>query len=163
MKKFIITVIALAFIFAVPTMAKNPKSPADYNGLNQGKSDTYHLYLYEKTPSGDWPIVEDGAWGKMTFKYEDKYIFNGHQLNPETNYSLINYGGWSNVKCLGNSMSDEYGDVHIDGILPELVEEPENGVKIWLVPTSTVNCPEEGTGNMRSWTPSEFLFEYKTL
>lgn len=142
MKKFIVAVIALAFIFAVPTMAKNPKSPADYNGLNQGKSDTCHLYLYEKDPTS-WEIVENGAWGKMTFK-EDRFVFNGHGLVEGKEYTLVNNAEYHSGTSLGTAIADEYGNVHIAGETTGITG------KVWLILTS-----DETSG----WHPSEYLFE----
>lgn len=131
MKKIFLGIVSsiIFLLLAVPVFAANPKAPADYNGLNKGKSDTFHLYLYEKDI--DWNIVEDGAWGKMTFKYEDKYTFNGHQLNPLSEYTLVNYESWNSISCIGNGISDEYGDVHITGMMPAkedlLIDESEPG------------------------------------
>lgn len=112
-----------------------------------------HLYLYEKDM--DWNVVSDGAWGKMTFDSE-KFVFNGHMLEPETEYELINYvDDWPGVdsESLGIAMSDMYGDVHIKGMLPE------SGIsgKIWLVTES------DFTNQMIDWNPSEYLFEYDLI
>lgn len=52
------------------------------------------MYLYETNPS-DWTIVDDGTWGKMKYNLEGPtfdFVFNGHGLEPNTEYSLIYYG-----------------------------------------------------------------------
>jgi len=138
----------------------------------KGKPD--HLYLYEKENYCDhdfrvecWTLVEDGAWGKMMYM-TDKFVFNGHHLTPETEYSLIAYQDpWNGAGSLelGKSYSDEYGDVHIMGELPE--ELPSfaysygeyggmEGSKVWLVPTADLPDPELG---FSVWNPEMYLFE----
>lgn len=160
MKKTIAALVAGAAILAsvMPVFAKNPKGPADYNGMNHfGKAS--HLYLYEKNPT-TWEVIEDGAWGKMTYHEDDgTYVFNGHKLETETYYTLVNYYGWPNVNILGSSISDEYGNVHISGNLGDLDEEVEGeGYKVWLVPSSDL------TGSaLNSWNPSSYLFEYVNI
>ena len=136
-----------------PSLAANPKSPADYNGLNKGKSDIYHLYLYEKNP--DWSIAEDGAWGKMTFGTES-FVFNGHKLTPGGAYSLINYvDPWpgSASVLLSSGIADAYGDIHLSGDATDL------SGKVWLVLSSDFT---EGTG-MIGWHQAEYLFEYNVI
>jgi len=92
MKKVILftTVVALLVsLVAVPiAMAKKGDTPAN------DKPNT--LYLYEKDihEDGNWYIVWDGAWGKMSFKLTDTtidFVFNGHGLEARTDYSLIYY------------------------------------------------------------------------
>ena len=57
-----------------------------------GKSMMSHLYLFEKDPE-TWDIVDDGAWGKMSYDC-DSFVFNGHGLEPEEEYELINYANY---------------------------------------------------------------------
>jgi hypothetical protein len=59
-----------------------------------GNSNTAHLYLYEKDPN-TWEIVEDGAWGKMTYDC-DSFVFNGHGLDAREDYTLIYYPDLNN-------------------------------------------------------------------
>jgi hypothetical protein len=48
----------LLLSMAIPAVyAKGPTGKA-------GKSNNQRINLFEKTPSGDWPIVKNGAWGK---------------------------------------------------------------------------------------------------
>ena len=169
-----------------PPTSKGPKGPSG----PAGKSNTGHLYLYEKVeppqpyPPGDpWEIVEDGAWGKMKYNWRGstlKFIFNGHDLEPEKEYTLIYYPDpWpgEGLICLGSATSNEEGDVHImgspdTGDLPieEDFNNPRNenhddcitdstcieGAKIWLVLSSDVDCEEQ---EMIGWNPTEYLFE----
>jgi len=65
---------------------------AGKNGKS-GKSNIAHLYLYEKDPVS-WEIVEEGAWGKMKYNTsgsEFDFVFNGHELEPGYDYTLIYY------------------------------------------------------------------------
>lgn len=171
MKKIIaiFSLMGLLALSAMPLMAKTPKSPADYNGLNKGKSEVNHLYLYEKD-SSTWEIVEDGAWGKMMYK-ADNFVFNGHGLEAEIEYTLINYARngseWPpTIHCLGAGMATENGNVHIKGNLGELEYDTtpntgnSDGYKIWLVPATSADCAEE---KLIGWDPAEYLFEYNVI
>lgn len=121
-----------------------------------------HFSLVAKDPS-NWTPIPDGAWGRMVYFAEDnpndEFVFGGYLLEPVTKYTLLTYGGWSKIECMGTSeVSDENGYVNIKGSMPLqiLTDEPEYGGKIWLVTSGRVNCD---TGSMISWAPSEFLFE----
>jgi hypothetical protein len=154
-KKFSIFVIALFAIglLVSPALAAGKSEPA-------GKSNVGHLYLYEKNPA-DWSIVE-GAWGKMKYNLsgsEFDFVFNGHQLVPFVDYTLIYYPDpWpgTGLICLGTGVADDHGDVHIMGAVDT---GDLNGAKIWLVLSSDVNCEAGMTG----WNPEEYLFEYALI
>lgn len=131
MKKVILftTVVALLVsLVAVPiAMAKKDTSAND-------KPNT--LYLYEKDlslPPGE-DIVWDGAWGKMSFKLEDTTIdcvFNGHKLDKETDYSLISYDGWPDVKVIASGTSNKGGNINLKGSSVDLGKS--EGITIWLI------------------------------
>lgn len=154
MKKWAILAAGAAiFLSTVPALAKNPKSPADYNGLNKGQSAVNHLYLYEKNPA-DWSVVADGAWGKMTYGTES-FVFNGHGLTPGQNYTLIEYPKpqttwpWPvNIIASGHANND--GVVHLSGD-----HAVSSGEYYWLVLTDDLVG-----GSLSGWHPSEYLFEY---
>ena len=143
-----------------------------------GKSNVGHLYLYEKAPDPDatredpWLIVEGGMWGKMKYNLSGStfdFVFNGHGLPIGQEYTLIYYPDpWPAVGliCLGSGIVTECedecigedsggGNIHIKGSvdtgsLP--IESDANypdGAKIFLVPSSDVNCDE---GTMIGWT-----------
>jgi hypothetical protein len=170
-----------------PPTNKGPRGPSG----PAGKSKTGHLYLYEKIEPSEpsegtpWEIVEDGAWGKMTYPLEGptfKFVFNGHALEPETDYTLIYYPDpWpgNGLICLGFATSNRGGNIHImgspdTGDLPiaEDFNNPDNpnhqdcidnstcieGAKIWLVLSSDVDC-ELTPKAMIGWNPTEYLFE----
>jgi len=150
---------------------ETPKSPADYNGLNK-PGNSRHLYLYEKNPD-DWSIVEDGAWGKMTYRPVGKtlrFVFTGHGLEAGVDYTLIYYPEpWpgEGLVCLGSATANQGGQVHISdrvdaGDIP--MEGDENGGKIWLVLSDDVDCDDDDDGTkMVGWNPTEYLFEYNVI
>ena len=176
MKKYLILVLIVLLIgtLFVGVLAVGPSKPA-------GKSDIAHLYLYEKTPAEltdpptPWEIVEGGAWGKMKYNTsgpEFDFVFNGHGLEPEADYTLIYYpDGWpgEDLIYLGSGTVNEEGNIHIaesvEGIecLPiEGDENEEEGAKIWLVLSADVDCGN-GDSHMTGWNPLEYLFEFELI
>ena len=143
-------------------LAKGPMGPAE------------HLYLYEKTPVEDhaWTIVEHGSWGKMTILFNKMFfVFNGHKLVADTQYTLISYrepgNTWPATNCaiLGTGTADANGNVHIMGFLMPLLvyneyptdtsnEYSGTGAKVWLVLSNDM----DGT-TLQDWNPAEYLFE----
>jgi len=134
-----------------------------------GKSNVAHLYLYEKDPS-DWSIVEDGAWGKMKYNLAGPtfdFVFNGHELEPNMDYSLIYYAdGWPGDHpgaLIASGTSNKGGNIHLAGS-PDLgMDLPDSddanypdGAKIWLVPSDDYNAAAK---KVIVWNPREFLFE----
>ncbi len=171
MKKII--AMLLAAMIVLPTIALAiPKPVSTYDNPKgkvngpAGKSGVVRLYLVEKDPT-DWTIVENGAWGKLKFNTKnDKFVFNGHKLNPDTEYSLIYYPDpWPGVGCkvLGSSTANEDGNVHIAGMFDfdsiPIAGDTNSGTKIWLVLKNDQNCPTGMTG----WNPTEYLFEYNLI
>ena len=178
--------IMLAASMIVPlALAKSPGSnkglqngkekhlQAAYNGLNKGKG-AKHLYLYEKNET--WGIVEGGSWGKITYiPHRDKFVFNGHGLEPDVMYDLINYApgvDWymdeypdpwpgANSTRIASDFANEGGNIHLKGSWngTTLVETWDIDGKVWLVPSDDFTL---GTG-MIGWHPNEYLFEYDLL
>ena len=144
---------------------------AAYNGLNKGNG-AKHLYLYEKDPE-TWEIVEDGAWGKITYiPKKDKFIFNGHGLEPGGLYDLINYApgvNWTrdtypnpwpgkNSTEIASGIVNEEGNIHLKGSWNETIGEETHDIdgKVWLVLSDDFGLNMGMTG----WAPREYLFEY---
>ncbi len=147
MRKVLVLVLALAL--AMSFVAAKPMGK-----MNKGKNN--QLYLYEKDAS--WDLVEDGAWGKLS--YDDYFVFNGHGLEPGVEYTLINYAEpypGSESKVLGTAVANNGGNVHIMGEMPELVNSNEKGAKIWLVKTTDFD------GQFYDWNPDDYLFENKLI
>ena len=167
MKKYLILVLIVLLIGALTaTVLANKK-------LEAGKSNIAHLYLYEK--DDEWVIVDDGAWGKMKYNQSGEtfdFVFNGHGLVYETEYTLIYYPDpWdgSGLICLGSGTVNEEGDIHIAEsveieFLPIEGDENAPGAKIWLVLTSDVDCGDlDNLGYMTGWSPDDYLFEYELI
>lgn len=155
------------------------------------KSETDHLYLYQKDP-GTWEIVKGGAWGKMTFRTKGStfdFVFNGHNLEPNTDYSLIYYADpWPGKGCrvcegtaggfIAKGTSNNGGNLHLAGSVELNTDLPASddynsgghegcphdtpclhGAKIWLVLSSDYS---ENPG-MTAWNPDKYLFEGRTI
>jgi len=141
------------------------------NENQNGHRVSEHVDLFEKD-SSDWSIVDPGAWGKLNYSEQDAgfgFVFNGHKLKAETEYTLISYKedwpGCGSVE-LGTAFSNKGGNVHIAGDMDYVLNdypygfsgdyEGVSGAKIWLVPTV-----ELGTDNcfVNGWNPDEYLFE----
>jgi hypothetical protein len=145
--------------------------PAVYaKGSNgqSGKSNVAHLYLFEKTGVPDWDIVEDGAWGKLKYNLAGStfdFVFNGHGLEPLTDYTLIYYADpWPGTgsKSIVMGTSNDEGDIHLMGS-PDIGDIPiagdaNAGAKIWLVLSSHITVTA-GEVSFDSWDASEYLFE----
>ena len=88
-KKLVLGLASLALVLSVSVvMAKNSfPSPARSGEVKQ-EPNASHLYLYQKDSS--WTNVLDGAWGKLTYM-SDSFVFNGHEVAPNTDYTLIYY------------------------------------------------------------------------
>ena len=140
---------------------------AAQNGLTKGKSPVIHFQLVEMNPDDDYAIIEDGARAKITIlTHLDKYVLNGHGLEPYTDYSLINRArsiDWASSPDpeevwdaedyeIGTDTSDNNGNVHIMGEWSSL-----NVGKIWLVPSDDMDAENN---NLLKWHPEEFLFNY---
>ena len=127
-----------------------------------GNSNVAHLYLYEKNET--WEIVDGGAWGKMKFNLEGPefdFVFNGHELEPNTDYTLIYYANpWPGTGgCdIASGTSNKGGNIHLAdsvdiGTIPVDADENE-GAKIWLVLADDYDGDK-----MTDWDQSEYLFE----
>ena len=160
-KTMMLPLCLVALLFVVPVFAK----PA-------GKSSIIQLYLVEKEPSGEWPTIEDGAWGKLTYNIATgKFVFNGHELEASEEYTLINFARvdseWpATINVLGGGTANGGGNVHIAGNYAyadlEYDETPGSGsldgYKIWLVLTEDL-----ADETLAGWTPSEYLFESELI
>ncbi len=136
-----------------------------------GKSHVGHMYLFQKDPD-EWNILESGAWGKMRYTVEGPqfdFVFNGHGLEPGTDYTLIYYPDpWpgEGLVCLGQGIVNDGGNIHImgspeTGSLPrEQDENYDEGAKIWLALSDDVSCDPAG---MVEENFEYYLFEYDLI
>jgi len=134
-----------------------------------GRSNIAHMYFFEKNPE-DWSIVEGGAWGKMQYRISGQtfdFVFNGHSLEPGSDYMLIYYPDpWpgNGLICLGEKKASEKGNVHIKGSVDTgdlpIESDASPGAKIWLVLSDDVDCDD---ATMVGWNPLEYLFEYDVI
>lgn len=161
MKKIVVALAACLMMgMAISAVAVKPNGPSAANGLSKGKSDQYHLYLYEK--DANWMPVENGSWGKMNFD-GDSFVFNGHCLTNGTHYALIHYvDPWpGSGGLIGDGYADENGNVHIKGMFNfSALMSNEIDDKIWLVLYDDYNAT---LGQMVGWNPTEYLFEYNVI
>ena len=132
-----------------------------------GKSNNAFIELWEKD-SETWEINTEGAWGKLKYSLTGTtffFHFNGHGLEPGSEYALIYYPDpWPGTGLIvfGSDIADEEGNVHIMGsvdleALPIEADENE-GAKTWLVLADDV-----GEEEMVGWNPVEYLFEYDLI
>ena len=165
MKKALTLLVCLLLVATTAVVMAGKTAPA-------GKSNIGQLYLFEKDPT-TWEIVEDGAWGKMQYNLEGStfdFVFNGHGLEPSSEYTLIYYPDpWpgTGLLCLGSGTANNGGNVHIaasvdTGDLPfETEDNYPDGAKIWLVLSADVDCENQVFNNV--WNPTEYLFEYDLI
>jgi hypothetical protein len=177
----LISTIITSSAIAKPPIDKNPVGKEIKNQRENvtkgqhgrsGRSFIGHLYLFEKNPE-TWEIIKNGSWGKMKYNIMGQrfnFVFIGHSLEPNCNYTLIYYPDpWpgKNLTCLGNASTNHDGNIHIKGSvltgdLPNKTFDSNypNGSKIWLVLTEDVDC--ENT-EMIGWNPTEYLFEHNLI
>jgi hypothetical protein len=154
-RKLVILVVVGVLLLTLgvsPVFAAKGDNPANDNPNN--------LYLYEK--DANWDIVWDGTWGKMSFKLADSninFVFNGHGLEKNTEYTLISYNDpWpGSPVCLASGTSNRGGNINLKGSA-DLGKSSD--IKIWLVLSSDVDCD---TPAMTGWNPTEYLFEHNLI
>lgn len=169
MKKLtlILTVAVLALTLVLPVTALAAQPDMGLKGLSgqAGKSNTAFVELWEK--DSVWDIVEDGAWGKLKYNLEGAtfdFVFNGHGLEPGTDYTLIYYGNedcsdvWPWVTCLAAGAANQEGNIHLAGSFD--LGYDLTSAKVWLVLSSDMDC---GLGKMVAWQPGAYLFEYDVI
>jgi hypothetical protein len=142
------------------------------NLITYDDTDVAYLLLYEKVPSGEWPIVEDGAWGNLKYNHEGpefEYEFYGFGLEPGS-YSLIYYADpWPGNHLgafIASGSTDVLGDIYLSGTINLDMDLPHpnddnyqkvpKGAKIWLVKSADYDADAY---SMIGWNPTEYLFE----
>lgn len=146
------------------------------------------LYLFQKDPveNGPWTIKQGGAWGEMRYNLwgdEFSFIFQGRNLKPRTDYTLIYYPDpWpgNGLLCLASGKANPAGNlalVKLDFPITYSLPAPFDanhtpmppsgavGAKIWLVLSADVKCPTKAdpASSMKAWNPDKYLFEYNLI
>ena len=182
MKKYVLLgVLALLLVALVASVAM-AVPPARYDGGNKNQAvadrqrlgkKVLQLYLFEKEPSGLWPIIEGAAWGKMkynTYGETFDFVFNGHDLEPSTPYALTAHKAseesWPiGVVVLDQGVSDNFGNIHLSNSMG--VTESVSDAKIWLLLTGDLMPRPMGVPNTSfqasKWNPTEYLFEHHLI
>jgi hypothetical protein len=163
MKRILLLVLALAVLVSIAlvpvALAAPPDNPANDRNNGVGRSNNAFVYFYQKDPL-TWEVVPDGAWGKMKHNLRGDtfdYNFNGHELAPGQDYTLVIYGpDWPDALCLGFGTTDVDGNIHIAGSWSGTLSD----AKLWLVLSSDVDCD---AGAMTAWNPGTYLFEWDTI
>ena len=168
MRKVLFIILALVLVLALPTTALAARPDQGLKGLQgrAGVSNVAFVDLWEKDPS-TWEIVEEGAWGKLKYNLEGPtfdFVFNGHGLTPDVDYTLIYYGDadnndvWPYATCIATATVNDEGDIHLAGSFDFGYSLAK--AKIWLVLSSDVDCAQ---GKMTRWNPTAYLFEYDVI
>jgi hypothetical protein len=149
MRKAFMVAVVLCLVLASAGMIVSAKS-------ENAALPAQHLYLYEMDTS-TWEIVEDGAWGKLTWNPDgtdeaDKFVFNGHGLEAGTEYCLIVKSNAPQVlgpHKIGEGTANGGGNVNIAGEY-EFDQIPGNTIdeKIQLVLCSDLPRPPPGYWRM---------------
>lgn len=174
MKRFLIIGAVLALIAGVLAGGIALAAPPSEGGLHgaAGKSNVAHLYLYQKDDT-NWQIIDSGTWGKMTYNLAGPtfdFVFNGHGLQPNTDYSLIYYAdpwpGNNPGALIASGMSNDGGNINLAGSvelgmdLPGPDDANTAGAKIWLVPSSDYDAD---TNSMTAWNQAQYLYEHNLI
>lgn len=166
MKKVLFVLVVAALVLALPTAVLAAKPDKGLKGLKgqAGQSNMAFVELWEKDAT-TWEIIEAGAWGKLKYNLEGStfdFVFNGHGLEADTEYSLIYYAdpwpGDNPGALIASGTSNEWSDIHLMGSV-ELGMDLD-GAKIWLVLFDDYDAVE---CKMTGWNPAEYLFEYDLI
>ncbi len=163
----------LCGLVVMPVLAGKPdKGKRGLKG-QAGNSNVAFIELWEK--DANWDIVDGGAWGKLKYNLAGPtfdFVFNGHGLNPDGDYTLIYYPDYAGnpwprigIRCLATGTANPDGNIHLaasvelNSDLP-MAGDISAGAKIWLVEATAVDC---STNTMSGWNPTEYLFEYDVI
>lgn len=161
--------ILLGILLVMTLLIVSPMFRSNAQGLSKpsGTSLKATLYLYG----------EDREFGKMIYNRSGEYleyIFNAHNLLPNTKYNLIYYPQKPiGLICIGEGVSNNGGElnisekeIHITSIpfntdingdpLTTTYQDGTTGGKIWLLPSEQVNC---NTLRFRTDTLTNVLYE----
>lgn len=156
-------VVFLIAMTAIPAIAQDGEPKAPPRTRVHGKSNVGHLLLVKKTQD-PWNPIWPEAFGVLKYNRwgpEFEYHFNGHKLQPDTDYSLIYYPEpqttwpWP-VTVIDSGMSDLDGNIHLKDSFNFNMDL--NDDKIWLVLSGDIV-----EGSLSGWNPDAYLFEYDLI
>lgn len=173
MRKLIgrISVLIVCLIFATPllmaTLAQDYETqsgPMDYLRANAVNIDYVELDEYLDP-------VDHGAKGKLLYEKDtEKFVFNGHGLDPGVHYALIAKGGMkpSTYIILGDGIAGSGGNIHLEGIVDTDSIEKEGGAPTFLVLYEDMEWTYDVDGNFEGWIlrrnhPTEYLYGKSSL
>ncbi|MGC9307788.1 MAG: hypothetical protein ACP5FL_03320 [Thermoplasmatota archaeon] len=124
-----------------------------------------------------WPLDYNGlmdTYGELRYRIageEFAFEFTGHQLEGETDYSLIYYAdpwpGNNPGALIATGTTDEDGYLYLEDEVELNMDLPHEddanygtGAKLWLVPSADYNAT---TNAMEAWNPGDYLFEYNLI
>ena len=133
-----------------------------------GKSQVAHTNFLPAVQSTGEPAAEGtDDWARMMYFWVGStfdFVFNAHQLDPATQWTLVAIAGDGTGICLGNGTVNGGGELHILGSVDPQANFPTNldpfaartdtteDATVQLIPTATVDCTTgaitPGTGNM---------------
>ena len=190
MKKLIGIGVAVVMVLALGLAVAAAPPDKGLKGLKgpAGNSNVAFVELWEKDAA--WQIVEDGAWGKLKYNLEGPtfdFVFNGHGLEANTEYSLIYYadfedrynvwGGNNPGALIASGTSNGGGNIHLMGpveLSMDLPCSPDANIDIHDYsgpPDNYVNAHgakiwlvpssdyDAVAKKVTAWSPSRFLFE----
>jgi hypothetical protein len=116
-----------------------------------------------------YSIPPNAAVGSLMYQ-DSKFVFNGHGLPPETEFTLIEepWGILPPQQQIGTGISDKNGNILIKGGATSLTYTPwfiggfngQIGAYVWLVPT---NDMVEGVLPWWDWNPKHYLFAQELI
>lgn len=155
-------------VFALLGLAAVPSVSAKDSNTSPGNNAVSHLSLSGKDPATG-EILQDGAWGKMRYRTQGPafhFVFNGHRLDPNEEYTLIYHPDpWPGLGlvCIAGGSSNNGGNLHLEGSVDLNTDLPAfydrnygDGAKIWLVKSGDADCAGR---RMTAWEPAKYLFE----
>ena len=113
-----------------------------------------------------WNTPPNAAFGSLMYQ-ESKFVFNGHGLPPETDYTLIQNAWYlPRLEPISEGKTDKNGNIHIKGSATSLTYLPWDAAKfngqigayVWLVPTN-----EWAVVDVWHWNPEHYLFAQELI
>jgi hypothetical protein len=166
----VILIFLVMLCINIPAVQALTLGESDETSYSQGwlSSPVVHIDYVELDAYLD--VVEHGGKGKLLYDKEtDKFVFNGHRLDPGVHYALISQGGMAAYTFLimGDGIADIEGNIHLEGTF---IHEPavNDGSVTYLVLYDDMEWVHEVDGTFEGWIlhrnhPTEYLYGLGTL